>query len=267
MDDRIEIAETAPRCSEQRGDHACGASDVGVLREHNEDALHISPDGRLLVVADGMGGHSAGEVASTTAVRVVAELLEARMKCLGYADAEPALRDAFHAAHDAVLATANTRLECRGMGTTLIAALVSGPHATVCHVGDVRCYHHGPQGLQQITTDHSVVGALVRSGEITPEEARVHGRRHQILQAIGLESGFEAEVHTVVLSPGEQLLLCSDGLWEMLTENQMRTILAAPDALSVKAERLVDAANEAGGHDNITLALYRHPGPAQSRAE
>lgn len=240
--------------------NACGVSDVGRARAHNEDAFHVTNDGHLLVVADGMGGHRAGEVASALAVQTVIDVLDERWPTTDAADEAIAalLLDAFAAAHERVLQTAQGSREYRGMGTTLILACIRGDRLHVCHVGDVRCYVRSPTELRQLTQDHSVVGTLVRAGQLTPEAARQHARRHEILQAVGLDAGIQPDVVSCDLTPGDEVLLCSDGLWEMLSEEELCAVLAGEGSLEARAERLVEQANDAGGHDNITVVLYRH---------
>lgn len=242
-------------------EHLCGITDVGRVRPHNEDTFHVSPDGRLLIVADGMGGHEAGEVASALAVEALVERFEsergkviaARGPSMGHL-----LLDAFSAAHERVQEAAETREGCSGMGTALILGHVDGDRLHTCHVGDVRCYVRDATALQQITQDHSVVGTLIRAGHLRPEEARRHPRRNEILQAVGLASDIAPETHTVELAVGDQVLLCSDGLWEALADEEIAAILAWEGSMRQRATQLVDRANGAGGRDNITVVLYEH---------
>jgi serine/threonine protein phosphatase PrpC len=253
-----------PRRVEAPSDRLCGITDVGRVREHNEDAFHLSPDGRLLIVADGMGGHQAGEVASALAVDAVAEFLdEGRLRAIesGAKRVEALLLEAFQSAHGRIVASAKEAPERSGMGTTLIAAFLHGDRATVCHVGDVRCYRRSEKGLEQMTEDHSVVGALVRAGELTPDEARVHERKSELLQAVGGRFGIAPDVMCVELAPGDRLLLCSDGLWEALPDQEIQEILDWNGPARRRAKQLVDRANAAGGNDNITAVLYEHRAP------
>jgi serine/threonine protein phosphatase PrpC len=243
-------------------DRLCGITDVGRVREHNEDAFHLSQDGRLLIVADGMGGHQAGEVASAIAVGTLSEFFDAqRCQAVDSGDvaAESLLLEAFDLAHERVLDAAKESPDRTDMGTTLIATFLSGDRAYVCHVGDVRCYRQDEKGLEQMTQDHSVVGSLVKAGELTPEQARVHERKNEILQGVGLSIGILPDVQCVDLAPGDRLLLCSDGLWEALPEEEIRAILDWEGSARQRATQLVDRANAAGGNDNITVVLYEHP--------
>lgn len=208
-------------------DHLCAITDVGRVRDHNEDTFYISNDGRLLIVADGMGGHEAGEVASTLAVETVVEFFGPKLQQAtdSGSELESLLLKALEAAHRKVLETARSREGCRGMGTTLIMACVHGDQLYTCHVGDVRCYVRSATGLEQVTQDHSLVGALVQAGELTSEEARVHPRKNEILQAVGLPNGIVPEVSSRTLSNGDRVLLCSDGLWEALSDEEICSIV------------------------------------------
>lgn len=241
-------------------DHLCAITDVGRVRDHNEDTFHVSEDGRLLVVADGMGGHEAGEVASTLAVETIVEFFGRKLQQAtdSGSELESLLLKALEAAHQKVLETAHSREGCRGMGTTLILACVQGDQLYTCHVGDVRCYVRSATGLEQITQDHSLVGALVQAGELTAEQARVHPRKNEILQAVGLPNGIVPEVSSGTLGNGDHVLLCSDGLWEALSDEEICSIVDWDGSMRQRAIQLVDRANEAGGHDNITVVLYEH---------
>ncbi|MFN2375963.1 MAG: PP2C family serine/threonine-protein phosphatase [Candidatus Binatia bacterium] len=253
------------RRSTSAGAALCGVTDVGRVRDHNEDDFHVSPDGPLLVVADGLGGHAAGEVASAMAVAFMAEALDASRLAAVAGDAgriEALLIDAFLELQGRMLAEAGAQPSCWGMGTTLVVALVDGGDLHVCHVGDSRCYVRNAGGLQQVTSDHSLVGVLVAAGELTAEEGRVHPRRNQVLQAIGLPTGINPEICRAKLAPGDRVLVCSDGLWEELDDEDICAILDGAGSTAERAARLVDDANRAGGRDNVTVALYEH-GPGR----
>ena len=238
---------------------ACAVTDRGRVRTHNEDTFHVADDCSILIAADGLGGHAAGEIASEIATQFVAELVASETDFLRKASSDQIaslLVTAFHGAHEAVLDEALSVKSRIGMGTTLIAALIANGVAYVGHVGDVRGYVFGGDGLTQITDDHSPVGELVRSGKITPEAAREHPEKHLISQAIGLEPGVAPELSEVDIVAGEQLLLCSDGLWEALTDEDIAAVLSASDTAYTAAVALTDAANEHGGPDNITAVVY-----------
>jgi PPM family protein phosphatase len=243
-----------------RSDHACAITDVGRVRSQNEDRCYISPDGRLMIVADGMGGHASGEVASSLAVEVLADFFdsgcESSIASRGVA-MEDALVEAFTAAHIRIAKLAEADGACRGMGTTLILGHVDRNRLYTCHVGDVRAYLWNGSDLQQITQDHSVVGIMTRAGQITHDEARVHPWRNEVLQAVGV-SRIAPEIHSVALAAGNRVLLCSDGLWEELGDDEIRAILSSDETMRQLAIQLVDRCVAAGGRDNITAVLYEH---------
>jgi protein phosphatase len=241
----------------------CAVTDVGRVRDHNEDAFHVSVDGRLLIVADGMGGHQAGEVASAIAVETLVRFFDvARQQAIaeGGHEITPMLLEAFAEADRQVREAAVADPSRCDMGTTLILAYVEDDRLQTCHVGDVRCYVRSADGLRQITRDHSVVGALVRAGELAPEDAQNHPRRNEILQAVGLGRNLLPDINCVPLAQGDRILLCSDGLWDALSAEKICTILDADQSMEAHATELVDQANAAGGHDNITVVLYEHVG-------
>ncbi len=241
--------------------HACGATHAGNVRATNQDCLHVAQDGTAIVVADGMGGHQAGEVASRLAVETVAQRLASPTDGL---DPGAQLLAAFHEAHDVVLRTSRERAECHGMGTTLIAALVAGGRAYVCHVGDVRGYLWHDGALVRLTMDHSLVAQLVAGGKLTAEEALVHPRRNEILQAVGVDSAVTPDVCVRALDAGDRILLCSDGLWSVVPEDVIAGALGTAAPLLAVAARLIARAMDAGAPDNVTIALYAHTGTSGS---
>jgi protein phosphatase len=230
-------------------------TDVGRRRDHNEDSvLAVSTDsGELLAVADGMGGHSAGDVASATALEAFAEDLERR------AGAEPAeaLERAVRTADEAVREAAAADSGREGMGTTLVAALVGDDTTTVVNVGDSRAYSVTDDAIEQVTVDHSLVQQLVDAGQLTQEEAAAHPRRNVISQALGASDGVDPDTFSLELDPGETLLLCSDGLTEEVPESTIHEVVSTTDALADAANILVETANENGGSDNVSAVLGR----------
>jgi serine/threonine protein phosphatase PrpC len=226
---------------------AAGVTDVGRVRDGNEDDfLDQSNRLGLVAVADGMGGHRAGEVASATAL----EALRAAV-----ASGEP-LRDAIEGANDAVLEKSVSDQEFHGMGTTLTAGMLgSDGHLVVGHVGDSRAYLVRDGELSQITDDHSLVEEMVRSGELTPEQAEVHPRRSVITRALGIDPQVEVDEYPIELQPGDRILFCSDGLTTMVRPDEIAGILGREPDLRRAAQLLVDAANAAGGEDNITAVI------------
>jgi PPM family protein phosphatase len=224
-----------------------GVTDVGRVRDGNEDGFIDQADRLgLVAVADGMGGHRAGEVASATAL----EALRAAV-----ASGEP-LRDAIEGANDAVLEKSVSDQEFHGMGTTLTAGMLgSDGHLVVGHVGDSRAYLVRDGELSQITDDHSLVEEMVRSGELTPEQAEVHPRRSVITRALGIDPQVEVDEYPIELQPGDRILFCSDGLTTMVRPDEIASILGREPDLRRAAQLLVDAANAAGGEDNITAVI------------
>jgi serine/threonine protein phosphatase PrpC len=238
--------------------------DTGLLRELNEDSiLCASFDIRthlgvisacLFAVADGMGGHSAGEIASDIAIRTL------HTKCVsGLLDENPAsplsvLSDAFARANSTVLEAAGAS-ELNGMGTTLTAALVIGEDLYVAHVGDSRCYIINTREILQVTKDHSVVQQLVDAGTITPEEARSHPRRNEITRVLGYSSDVVPDLQHVRLYSGDNILICSDGLCGVLTSQEIaKTVIDSPN-LDEACSELTAQANLAGGPDNISVII------------
>jgi serine/threonine protein phosphatase PrpC len=222
-----------------------GATDQGQVREGNEDSYVVDRRLQLFAVADGMGGHRAGEVASATALEA---LRAAIASGTGLGDA---ITNANHAVHDK--ATADQDL--RGMGTTLTAIVPDGNGVLVGHVGDSRAYLLRDGQLTQLTTDHSLVEELVREGRISAEDAAVHPQRSVITRALGVEDNVEVDVYPVPLLPGDRLLICSDGLTTMLRPDAISSLLRRESDPTRAANLLVDAANTAGGEDNITTIV------------
>jgi len=232
------------------------ATDVGRVRDGNEDAYLVDDAMGLVAVADGMGGHRGGEVASATAL----EALRAAVS-----SGRP-LRDAVEDANRAVFEKASTDDSLRGMGTTLTAAtLAAGDTLLVGHVGDSRAYLLRDGELRQLTTDHSLVEELVRDGRLTPDEAAVHPQRSIITRALGVDSTVDVDVYPVELVPGDVLLFCSDGLTGMLQPDLIAGELRREDDPARAATKLVDAANAAGGEDNITVVVVAVTGEAPAR--
>ena len=222
------------------------ATDVGRVREGNEDAYLVDDAMGLVAVADGMGGHRAGEVASATA-------LEALRSAISHG--RP-LRESMQDANEAVFTKSLTDDELRGMGTTLTAAtLVTGGIVLVGHVGDSRAYLLHDGELRQVTMDHSLVEELVREGRLTADEAAVHPQRSIITRALGVDASVEVDVYPVELAPGDRLLLCSDGLTGMVQAETIAGTLRREEDPARAAAALIDAANVAGGEDNITAVV------------
>ena len=221
------------------------ATHVGQVRSGNEDAYLLEPP--LFAVADGMGGHRGGEVASQLALTTIAESF--RRGAVPFAEQ-------VQAANRAVFERSGADRAVAGMGTTLTAAVIQGDLAHLVHVGDSRAYLLRAGSLRQLTDDHTLVNRMVKAGEITPAEAEVHPHRNVLVRALGTEPDVPLDEQDVGLLDGDRLLLCSDGLTGMITEEQIRAILGATEgAPQEAADRLVTAANHAGGVDNITVVV------------
>ncbi len=236
------------------------ATDVGRVREGNEDGLLVDETMGLVAVADGMGGHQAGEVASATAL----EALRAAVR-----SGRP-IRDAIVEANEAVYDKAEDNSELRGMGTTITAGtLATGGTLLIAHVGDSRAYLLRDSDLSQITDDHSLVEEMVRDGQLTPEQAAVHPQRSIITRALGIDAEVEVALYPVELQPGDRLMLCSDGLTTMVSADDIAAILRREGDPQRAARQLIDAANEAGGEDNVTAVVVDaldEPSPAVAAA-
>lgn len=228
-----------------------GASDVGRVRKVNEDAFWF--DERLLIVADGMGGHIAGEIAAAVALEAVKEAIGPLPLPAGE-PVEELVRKAVSLANLQVYEKAR-REGLDGMGTTLTMAVVLDGVACVGHVGDSRAYHVRKRRMEQITEDHSVVAELVKSGGISAAEAHTHPYRNLLTRALGTAPDVEADVYQVRLTPGEALLLCTDGLTAVLTDDEIYRILMEHQEPNQCAERLIAMANARGGPDNVTAVI------------
>lgn len=247
------------------------ASDVGLVRPQNEDASLVLESilesdqtmetVGLFIVADGMGGHHAGEVASALAVRTVAsgliqDVFLPYFQQSAHQANQLSLTDALQKTVEAANQAVHT--EVPGSGTTLTCALVMGSHAYLAHVGDSRAYLYYNQELKQITRDHSYVDKLVELGQITVEAAAVHPQRNVLYRAVGQGEQLEIDTYPLDLPVGSRLLLCCDGLWGMLPDSGIQTILAEAASPQEACDRLIAAANEAGGRDNITAIVVEH---------
>ena len=230
-------------------------SDVGRMRSGNEDSYFCGQT--VFAVADGLGGHQGGEVASAAAVEPLATLDGHEFPDPG--EAAEALATAIREANQAILDRAAGDPSLYGMGTTVTAAAVAGDgHIQLAHVGDSRAYRLREGALDQLTTDHTVVGELVRRGRLTPDQAATHPERSILTRAVGLDPRVPVDLpDPLALRSGDQLLLCSDGLTEAVDDDQLTELLsAAPDGQAA-CRSLIDAANDAGGPDNITVVLVQ----------
>jgi PPM family protein phosphatase len=233
---------------------AGAATDTGRVRAGNEDAYLVAAP--VFAVADGMGGHRGGEVAS----RIAVEELRGRVAALAAAADGEALDEAVREAGRAILRAADADAAMRGMATTCTVALVRGGTARVAHVGDSRAYRWRDGRVVQLTEDHSVVALLVREGSLSAEEAAVHPARNVVFRALGLDPDVEVDAVEALLLAGDRLLLCSDGLTNMIDDDEIERVLGSVEGAQAAAEVLVGMANAAGGTDNITVVVVDVPG-------
>ncbi|MEO8475900.1 MAG: Stp1/IreP family PP2C-type Ser/Thr phosphatase [Actinomycetota bacterium] len=220
------------------------ATDIGRVREGNEDSYLVDPP--LYAVADGMGGHRGGEVASELALETIESL---------FREGATTLVEQVRQANRAVFARSQEDRAVSGMGTTLTAAHVEGGAVRLAHVGDSRAYLLRAGALRQLTDDHTLVNRMVKAGEITESEAEVHPHRNVLTRSLGTEAEVHIDEEQVPLMDGDRVLLCSDGLFGMVAEDQIQAILEAEPAPQRAADRLIKAANRAGGVDNITAIV------------
>ena len=223
-------------------------TDVGRVRERNEDAMFAGQ--HVFAVADGLGGHRAGEVASDLALGSVRALDEVDPKAAakGIADA---VRKGNRAVHD----RAENDDSLRGMGTTMTAVVIAGDTAFIAHVGDSRCYLIRGGQITQLSRDHTLVARMVSEGRLTPEQAEAHPQRSVLTRALGADKEVDVDESRITLIDGDRLLLCSDGLTGMLANDEIKDYVSSGADLDEICHRLVDAANERGGQDNITVVL------------
>jgi len=245
-----------------------GKTDTGMVRDHNEDCFLIVPESGIAILADGMGGHLAGEVASAMAIdRVTHYLLNAfalpkkAATANGASFESAALVEAIKAANAAIHDASMSRPEQSGMGTTIVAAAFHDNTLTVAHVGDSRMYRFRKGVLSQVTEDHSMVQELLRRGLMTPEEARTSLNRNLVTRALGIDPLVEVDVREQQYEDGDIYLLCSDGLNDVLTDEEIAAVLAQhQDNLDFAAQRLIADVNANGGPDNVSIVLIHTAG-------
>ena len=238
-----------------------GLTDKGRVRPTNQDIYQIEAreenQTALLVVCDGMGGANAGNVASRFAAQVFTESIKAELtRPLDAKERQELMAHALEEANQTVFSLAGRQPEFRGMGTTLVAALVQGGEATILNVGDSRAYLFDGETLRQLTEDHSYVEEMRRQGRITAEVARTHPQKNLITRAVGVEPAVEGDLFEVALRKNEVLLLCSDGLTGMAEDQQIAAAIKNAKTLALAGDALLNLAMEGGGRDNITVALF-----------
>jgi protein phosphatase len=237
-----------------------GVTDVGQIRDHNEDFIAWDPHLGLVLLADGMGGHNAGEVASQLAVNCIREalrdVLTPNMIASDVIDLADALREAVVYANDEIIRMAGEHLECAGMGTTIVVTLFYGERVIIANVGDSRIYKFRNGELSRLTTDHSLVQEMLDNGYISEEEARLSASRNLITRALGIADSVEVDITEEETRNDDVYLLCSDGLTDLVTDKEiLQILLLYQDELQTAASELVALANEKAGKDNISVIL------------
>ncbi|MDX1405194.1 MAG: Stp1/IreP family PP2C-type Ser/Thr phosphatase [Woeseiaceae bacterium] len=240
-------------------------TDVGKVRDHNEDAIGSDADMGLMVLADGMGGYNAGEVASEIAVQTITELAAEGATREDRNDRDPqtglmrqsiVLRDAISRANKIIYQTSQSQTHCEGMGTTLVAAMFYDNKVSVAHVGDSRAYRLRNEQFEQLTMDHSLLQELVDRGFYSEEEAQRSTNRNYVTRALGVEPTVEVEVQEFDVLPNDIYLLCSDGLPDMVEDEDIHLTISTFNAsLDVVGQQLVKLANDHGGRDNVSVML------------
>lgn len=243
------------------------ATDPGRVRAHNEDCVESRPELGIVVLADGMGGYNAGEVASGMATSLIASGLSAAWtadalknldRSAATALAHSRLQDQVAAANTAIFEAAQRDPHCAGMGTTLVVCLFYDDFVSVAHIGDSRLYRMRNDVLEQLTRDHSLLQEQIDAGLISKEDARQSHNKNLVTRALGIDPDVDAEIHTYDVMEGDIYLLCSDGLNDMIEDDEMQmTLIALRSNLELTAQQLVQAANDAGGRDNVSVMLIK----------
>jgi PPM family protein phosphatase len=238
---------------------AAARSDMGRVRTNNEDSFLADPDRGLFIVADGMGGITGGEVASALAVSVVSECLRGRISAsASSADVLAALEGALVEADSKIKERTRLQSELSGMGTTIILTLVRGDSVSIAHVGDSRGYLVRGASIRRLTEDHTVVAQIVRSGMITDDEARTHKLKHVLSQALGSSPSPVPGLQSLRLHAGDAVILCTDGVTDMVDDEELgRIVQDCGEDVDLACRQVVARANENGGRDNITVVVIR----------
>ena len=231
-----------------------GATDTGVVRTVNQDSHYVDdPQGRFFIVADGMGGHAGGEEASKIATETIKAYLEENWDSEDISS-EALLQEAIEKANQGILDDQSLHPERKDMGTTVVV-LIFREQPWRVHVGDSRLYRWRDSKLEQVTEDHTWVSMAMKSGEITKEQAKVHPWRHVLSQCLGRKDLFRVDLHPLDVQAGDTFLICSDGLTEEVSDEEIKTLIDSSDDQKELAQELIDAAKNAGGSDNITVVM------------
>lgn len=239
----------------------CGLSDIGLVRQNNEDYWHLLPDLNFFVLADGMGGHRAGEVASEEAVKALCQIIE---KAIGSEDTELSIEEtngilqfAIEHVNDVVYQKGQSDEDLRGMGTTICCLLFHPQGLVYGYVGDSRIYRFRNKKLEQLSVDHSLLRELVDLGQMNSESSADLLYKNILTRAIGTESSVESSVHTTEVMDQDIYLMCTDGLSDVVTRKEMERILTTQPSIEKATKKLVETAKDRGGYDNITVVLAK----------
>ncbi|WP_300409766.1 Stp1/IreP family PP2C-type Ser/Thr phosphatase [Lagierella sp.] len=236
------------------------ATDIGLQRKLNEDYYdnYIDSDIALLVVADGMGGHNAGEIASELAVKSFIYYFKENFE--NCKDITSFLTDCVNYSNGIIFEESNNNEELSNMGTTIVSALIYEDYLYILNVGDSRAYLKNSFGFKQVSRDHSLVNDLLLSGTITEEEAKNYGRKNVITKSLGAEERVKPDITSLEIHEGDIVLLCTDGLNSLVADDEIEEIISKDLSLEERVFELIDLSLERGGHDNITISLYKHKG-------
>lgn len=237
---------------------ACGLTDTGLCREDNQDSIFHSAqeDFPLFIVADGMGGHNAGRIASSMAVDIIKEnFIKNKENLASRDDIIACITESIHQANEEIYNQALSIPQYAGMGTTLTMAYIFEDRIYIGHVGDSRAYYIDASGMKQVTEDDSLVNELVKNGSISEEEALIHPKRNIITKALGTYMELDFELKILGYRPGDYFLICSDGLTNMVRDNTIFDIISNEEEVELACNKLVQLANDNGGKDNITVII------------
>lgn len=233
-------------------------TDRGKVRKHNEDAGGIyynQSEQVLAIIADGMGGHQSGDVASQMVVSIIKEKWQEVTELSSPGETESWLIKTVEDINKTVYEHSQNKEELEGMGTTLVAAIISDEFISVAHIGDSRCYIQNQNGFKQITEDHSLVNMLLRTGEISEEDARNHPRKNIVSRALGTEYQVKVDVNCLSVEKTDKLLLCTDGLSDKVVNEELAIYINRDESIENIGQSLVNLANHRGGEDNISLIV------------
>ncbi len=249
--------------------HFCAITDPGRARDNNEDSVVFDEDTDIAILADGMGGYNAGEIASGMATAFIKSELSRWLTEAGHGAKPREVRRAMEICVDnanrSIFNAADSNPQYSGMGTTLVVCVFQDDVLLLGHIGDSRCYRLRNGSFSQITRDHSLLQEQIDAGLITPEQALTSSNKNLVTRALGVEDVVMLELHEHKVEPGDLFLLCSDGLSDMVNDAEIANIIDGPEALEQKADQLVNVANEHGGRDNITVMLIQAGAIAEKR--